>query len=133
MGYTDLLLRATNALAQEGGKNDALIVALEIGLPILIAYAAFYLLSEREESGWPTWLKWLAFVPIVVGILLCGPYFFGALGWTVDGSFYADLHGLGTKQLIMHYASLPLELLAGVGLVAWNVLRTKRQEQEFRL
>jgi hypothetical protein len=112
-----------NAIAVEQG--DLLSIALTIGIPIVVAYAVFYFLADRVNFGWPKWLPWLAYIPLLVGVILCWPFFAGAMGWTEQGKYYGDLNDIGSKMIIIHYASVPLQLLAAGGLFVWRWLKSK--------
>lgn len=73
-------------------------------------YAGLHFENRTEKS----WLKWLAFIPIVIGLVI-------GFQLTMQATDYTYQRVLGTKKLIYsHYLALALPVIAAFTVVVWH-------------
>lgn len=69
------------------------------------------LFENRTEKSW---LKWLAFVPILIGLYM-------GIQMTIEVGDYTYQRLLGSKKLIYgHYLGLALPVIASITVVGWH-------------
>ena len=78
-------------------------------------YAGLHFESRTEKS----WLKWLAFVPIVIGLVI-------GFQLTMQATDYTYQRLLGTKKLIYsHYLALVMPVIATLTVGVWHLYLKK--------
>lgn len=94
--------------------------------PLAIACIVFWIGLKMQFAGKPAWIKWLAVIPLVAGVLMgIGP----AKEFFTD-QLYQGAYGGGGKKAIMHSAGLWMPVIGIIGLALWNkwVARQKFEE-----
>jgi len=100
--------------AETGYETSELLV---IGFaPALVAALVFWIGIKLQHAGKPKWLKWLAILPLIAGIIIG----MTPLRLFYFDQIYQDLHGGTWKKGLMHAGGVIISILGGVGLVVWN-------------
>ncbi len=85
-------------------------------IPVFVALAVFYVGMKLQYKGSPAWIKWLAVLPLIVGILLgidpFNSYFIDPL--------YRDVYGGGNRRMIFHAAGLIVPVIGAAGMAFWS-------------
>jgi hypothetical protein len=84
--------------------------------PLLIALLIFWIGVKLQHAGRPKWIKWIAVVPLVVGIVIG----ITPLRMFYFDQVYQDLHGGTWKKGILHASGVIMPVLGLVGLFVWN-------------
>lgn len=105
------------------GLTDIILVP---GLCFILGIGLWYgglLFENRTEKSW---LKWLAFVPIVIGLVI-------GFQMTSQVSDYTYQRLLGSKKLIYgHYLALALPVVAAITVIGWHFYLKKTGAYDHR-
>lgn len=100
------------------------IILLSI-LPTALALGAFAYMRRADASSWMYRLRWLAALPIVIGIG------FGIHKVSLVNDFlYRAYYLVGQKMILMHYAVLAVPLLGAIvlGVMGWASRREDKYD-----
>lgn len=94
--------------------------------PVVIACLIFWIGLKLQFAGKPAWIKWIAVIPLVVGVVL---------GIAPAQMFFSDqlyqaLNGGGGKRALMHCAGIWAPVLGGIALVLWNKWVNKQKFED---
>ena len=120
------LLRLPSLIAEfdRGQYENGELLMIGFG-PLIIACIVFWIGLKLQYSGKPAWIKWLAAIPLVIGIVMGiqpAQMFF-------TDQLYQATYGGGNKKAILHSAGIWGPVLGAIGLVLWNKW-TQRQKFE---
>lgn len=92
------------------------------GLGVLL-----WVVLGRADLSTPAYkLRWLAFVPILFGIIV------GVMKVIDVNTFtYQQYHLIGGRMKILHYATLAMPLIAGIGLLLLSLLKGSKPKYDF--
>ena len=111
LGLTPFL----NLLAEEAEYQQGELMGIALG-PLLLAVILFWIGVKLQNSGKPHWIKWIALVPLAVGLIM---------GIAPLQAFYGDpmyqqYYGGTWKKGAAHMAGVLMPILGAVGLAVWN-------------
>ncbi|MBC8064638.1 MAG: hypothetical protein H7Y17_07395 [Chlorobia bacterium] len=112
-----------NFLAQTAptGLTDVLLIP---GLCFILGLGLWYGGIHFENRTEKSWLKWLAFVPLIIGVVI-------GLQMTMQAGDYTYQRLLGSKKLVYgHYLALALPLGALITVICWHFYLKKGQSYD---
>ena len=116
-----------NVLAQsDRGQYEAGELFTIAFVPILIAVVIFFVGIKLHHAGKPIWLKWIAMVPLAVGLIM---------GIAPTHAFYGDpvykdYYGGTWKKGMMHAGGIIMPIIGAIGFVVWNRWLTKQKFED---
>jgi hypothetical protein len=84
--------------------------------PLLVALILFWIGVKLQHMGKPKWLKWLAVLPLVVGVFIG----ITPLRLFYFDQVYQDLHGGTWKKGLLHALGVIMPVVGVIGLFVWN-------------
>ncbi|MBL8064460.1 MAG: hypothetical protein JNM34_01250 [Chthonomonadaceae bacterium] len=103
-----------NLLAQESGLDQSSLMLMAF-LPVSVAALVFWAGVRLQSTGKPEWIKWLALIPLAIGLIMgINPI------QKVMDPLYQTYFGGTWKKAVMHYMGVGMAILGGIGLALWN-------------
>lgn len=95
-------------------------------VPFLIAVVIFYIGIKLHHKGKPGWLKWIALVPLAIGLIM---------GIAPTQKFYGDplyqkYYGGTWKKGLFHAAGVLMPIVGAAGFAAWNLWLSRQRFEE---
>lgn len=121
------LVPFTNLFAQSatGQYEQPELMAIAF-IPITVAVILFFIGVKLHHSGKPAWIKWTAFIPLAVGLIMgIAPTqkFYG-------DPLYQDFYGGSWKKGIMHAGGIIVAVIGALGLFVWNRWLNKQKFED---
>ena len=97
-----------NTFAQtKTGEFESSELAMIAIVPLVLAIVIFFIGIKLHHAGKPIWLKWIAFVPLAIGLIL---------GISPTQKFwsdqlYRDFYGGGNKKGLMHAGGVIMPII----------------------
>lgn len=115
-----------NLLAVDQGPDAKGMLLLCI-LPLALALGAWAFARTRDRSDLIYRLRWLAVIPLAIGLVLGVRYSY----LMATDLVYQQYFQLGPRMMILHYAAAILPILGIIALVVWNRMDGKQDRYDF--
>lgn len=116
-----------DTLAQvDRGQYEQSELAMIGFVPVLIAVVVFFIGIKLQHKGKPSWLKWLALIPLAAGLIM---------GIAPTQRFYGDplyqkYYGGTWKKGLFHAAGVIMPIIGAAGFAVWNRWLARQRFEE---
>jgi hypothetical protein len=97
-------------------------VILWPGIMLVVGLAIWYIGLRWEDDLGPGWFKWLAVIPLVIGIYMGFEHFMN-----IRDPFYQAAIRPGGRMIYSHYAAFILPFLGLITVIVWYYVDRKNR------
>ena len=97
-------------------------VVLWPGVLFLLGLGLWVFGVHHENDDGAAWIKWLAFIPLVIGVVVGWGWLSRYIDPGATGLMYRDEVVPGGRMKIAHYAAFGLPALTLVGILGWYLI-----------